>query len=115
MPITGPLAAAALARDALRPLLGAARSAAGGGARERGCAATALASPRAGLERGRRGAERRVGGLRDPIVPAANLLRSAHAAQAAGLPIAIEEHADFGHTLLVTHTLPSVIDWLLGG
>lgn len=58
---------------------------------------------------------RLVVGLRDPIVPAPPLLRSARAAQAAGLPITIEEHAEFGHTLLVTHTLPAVIDWLLGG
>jgi predicted esterase len=54
-------------------------------------------------------------GMRDPIVPAAGVLRSARAAAAAGLPVSIEEHAEFGHTLLVAHALPGVIEWLLGG
>lgn len=52
-------------------------------------------------------------GAIDPIVPAAPLLRGARAALARGAPLTIEEHADFGHTLLVTAQLPRVIEWLL--
>ncbi|MBL8843818.1 MAG: hypothetical protein JNL90_20015 [Planctomycetes bacterium] len=52
-------------------------------------------------------------GAIDPIVPAAPLLRGARAAQARGAPLTIEEHADFGHTLLVTAELPRVVEWLL--
>ncbi len=53
-------------------------------------------------------------GAIDPIVPPGPLLRGARAAQARGAPLEIEEHAAFGHTLLVTAQLPHAIEWLLG-
>lgn len=55
-----------------------------------------------------------VGGI-DPIVPPGGVLRSARAAIGAGQPVTIVEHPEFGHTLLVTHALPAVVEWLLDG
>jgi len=49
----------------------------------------------------------------DGLIPAKSILAAAAQAQAAGLPVECREIRDYGHTLVVGHVLPEVVDWLL--
>jgi predicted esterase len=54
-----------------------------------------------------------VGAALDPIIPAARVQQAADAARAAGVRSLYIEEPDVGHTMVVTHTLPDALDWLL--
>ncbi len=49
----------------------------------------------------------------DPIVPATMVHTAAERSKAAGLDVEYRVVADYGHTFIVGHVLPGVVDWLM--
>ncbi len=49
----------------------------------------------------------------DGLIPARSIIAAAEQAKGFGLPVECREIKDYGHTLVVGHVLPDVIDWLL--
>lgn len=49
----------------------------------------------------------------DGLIPARSIIDNAERAAAAGLTIETREVKDYGHTLVVGHVLPEVVEWLL--
>lgn len=49
----------------------------------------------------------------DGLIPARSIIDNAERAAAAGLTVETREVKDYGHTLVVGHVLPEVVEWLL--
>lgn len=49
----------------------------------------------------------------DGLIPARSIIASAEQAKGFGLPVECREIKDYGHTLVVGHVLPEVVEWLL--
>jgi predicted esterase len=49
----------------------------------------------------------------DGLIPARSIIASAEQAKGFGLPVECREIKDYGHTLVVGHILPDVVEWLL--
>lgn len=54
-----------------------------------------------------------IGAALDPVIPAARVKQAAEGARAAGVRAEYLEVPDVGHTMVVTHVLGEVLDWLL--
>jgi len=49
----------------------------------------------------------------DGLIPARSIIASGEQAKGFGLPVECREIKDYGHTLVVGHVLPEVVEWLL--
>lgn len=49
----------------------------------------------------------------DGLIPAKSIIAAADQAKGFGLPVECREIKDYGHTLVVGHVLPEVVEWLL--